>query len=734
MAWHAATCLASHTGLESGGRLWGESGEGVTQGDPEASGWFCVAWHQEVRDLDSVLAQHGGLARFGNDDGYLVGLALTVFPALEQFATRVRDKCLLHLQVTKTEVFCWQDELPACTPLGMKRAGVKVGDQWLLGFLCYGIPVGTSDYVKHMLSEKVQEVREEVYRVKEVLGEEDGQAIWSILKCSFSQKLDWHLTLCYPSDISAAAAELDSVLWNLLEHATKLHIPKGEEGLGVECCLQAPGIAYLQGRSFQHSLVRQPVKQGGLGLRSMEETSPAAFIGGIEMALPHFTGEGGICGLLEDQVGRVQGLNRWQAFLAAASRTAQEFSRAWSTLKQEAEQCCTFLGKELDGELAAHTESAGLDRRDGSTRSLIVKQREGLRHEVLILALERHTDREARPVTVFQNFDKLSGAWLLALPGPDTGLSTKVFSEAMAAHLCLPSPAVVTGGWVGKSTVRGGAVIDHFGDAVMCCKHLPGDTWRHRHDTGKLAIVSECLNAGLVHDCEVYGLFADLIPAQAVTQRGDSLEWGRARQGLIPDFKIRLPTPEGLTDHLAELKFISAGVSWFARGVRGKGTDRRAAGLPLLYKRALERLDTSHHNTQAGQTGPLVRRLQSYGKLEGLVVGPWGEGSKDLHNLVKVIAETKLATKSRSLGRAMSDSELGIIVSQVRKYLSTSFIRAQSLCLINRLGFLGEGAQAAAGRRSIAKQLEEGRRRDRQAHYLAHVRGRGLARQGQIFV
>ena len=71
---------------------------------------------------------------------------------------------------------------------------------------------------------------------------------------------------------------------------------------------------------------------------------------------------------------------------------------------------------------------------------------------------------------------------------------------------------MVTGGWVGKSTVRGGAVIDHFGDAVMCCRNLPGDTWRHRHDTGKLAIVSECLNAGLVHDCEFYGLFANLIP------------------------------------------------------------------------------------------------------------------------------------------------------------------------------------------------------------------------------
>ena len=114
--------------------------------------------------------------------------------------------------------------------------------------------------------------------------------------------------------------------------------------------------------------------------------------------------------------------------------------------------------------------------------------------------------------------------------------------------------------------------------------------------------------------------------------------------------------------------------------------------------------------------------------------GPWGEGSKDLHSLVKVIAETKVANKARALGRDMSDKELGIVVSQVRKYLSTSFVRAQSLCLLNRLCFLGEGAVAAAGRRDLTRRLEEGRRRDRQASYMAHIRGRGLSREGQIFV
>ena len=89
----------------------------------------------------------------------------------------------------------------------------------------------------------------------------------------------------------------------------------------------------------------------------MEETRLAAFVGGAEMALPHFTGDEGICALLADQVGRVQGLNRWETFLEAGSQTATEFLRAWSTLQQEAQECSTLLGNQLEGELAASTDS-----------------------------------------------------------------------------------------------------------------------------------------------------------------------------------------------------------------------------------------------------------------------------------------------------------------------------------------------------------------------------------------
>ena len=66
----------------------------------------------------------------------------------------------------------------------------------------------------------------------------------------------------------------------------------------------------LQGRSYQRWISSQPVKLGGLGLRSLVETIPAAFAGSVERALPFMlgqAGEPGLCPQLEEVVGRVEG-------------------------------------------------------------------------------------------------------------------------------------------------------------------------------------------------------------------------------------------------------------------------------------------------------------------------------------------------------------------------------------------------------------------------------------------
>ena len=51
-----------------GGEVWGQAGDGTTQGDPEAGAYFAVGWHPLLRDLDRVVAAVGGVARAGYDD------------------------------------------------------------------------------------------------------------------------------------------------------------------------------------------------------------------------------------------------------------------------------------------------------------------------------------------------------------------------------------------------------------------------------------------------------------------------------------------------------------------------------------------------------------------------------------------------------------------------------------------------------------------------------------------
>ena len=184
-----ATCLASTTSLESGGEIWGETGEGHSQGDPEASGCFCVAWHQEVIELDRCLVAVGGMARFGNDYGYAIGPANILFPAITKFAKDIKEKHLLELQVQKTEVFSWTGLLPPEAPPGMKIAGITLDSTLHPGMVVFGIPVGSDPYVQHMLEEVVDEIASQVEQVKDVLAGE-SQAIWSILHSSLSHKLD----------------------------------------------------------------------------------------------------------------------------------------------------------------------------------------------------------------------------------------------------------------------------------------------------------------------------------------------------------------------------------------------------------------------------------------------------------------------------------------------------------------------------------------------------------------
>ena len=97
------------------------------------------------------------------------------------------------------------------------------------------------------------------------------------------------------------------------------------------------------------------------------------------------------------------------------------------------------------------------------------------------------------------------------------------------------------------------------------------------------------------------------------------------------------------------------------------------------------------------------------------------------------MADNKVAARSRARGWQGSEEELGLVMGEIRRALSLDFIRAQALCLLTRLTYLGDGAGSAAQRREQVTWQEEERRRVQHAHYEAHIRGRGVPRTGEIF-
>ena len=488
----------------------------------------------------------------------------------------------------------------------------------------------------------------------------------------------------------------------------------------MECVLRVPQVTNLTGKSFQSLIVRQPVKLGGLGLRSLKKTAYVAFLGGIEMSVPHMVAlendepNLGICQQLQEVVGEVRGVERWREFLLAGSRTSVEFCEDWNSLAGEANSLWQFLERDASGVLAAESEGAGGNEVDGSIRKKVTEQQEGLRHEFLLQALSQHPDRDARPVRVYPNIsdDKVAGRWLLAIPGSNLSISSSAFKEAISANLCLPSPAIVNGGWVGQPVGQRGERIDKFGDNVVNCHIIFGDTWRHRHDNIKQHIVAEAVLSGIHVDCEVYRLFSDLLPA-ALQEQGGELQWGRARQGVIPDFKFLLASHQGPKSFLAELKCINANRRWYPNGDRiTKRTDKRAGLLSNEYEAKLRKFDVRFHGTEPlvrGQPqpapGPLVQCFCGFEFLK-LVAGPWGDLSRDFRVLLWTLAEKRVESSSRAEGRFSSGGELGKVMGDIRRALSVEIVRGQALCLLDRLLHLGPGAKRAGERRELVQNLE----------------------------
>ena len=234
-------------------------------------------------------------------------------------------------------------------------------------------------------------------------------------------------------------------------------------------------------------------------------------------------------------------------------------------------------------------------------------------------------------------------------------------------------------------------------------------------------------------EAEVMDCFGDLIPAEAMVEGGE-LATVRARSGCVPDLRLgfqvalvprpadyiprrgrrpaaqagqqaprapRAPlAPGGVDRFLAELKVMGAGPTNYPRGEarsRDKAADRRARGLPALYRKKLQTIDQRYNNTAVGEIGPCENRLAELGCLLQVVVGAFDDISTDLDRIIRAIAESRVLFLSRETGRPVTDGWTGQVLGAHRRFFSALFVRCQAQCLVARMGHLGKQARERAG-------------------------------------
>ena len=740
LAHYAATSFIPSYGMESRGELWGRAEEGQTQGSPEAGPLFAVTIQEQLVELDTTVAAEGGMARAGWDNVYVVGPPNVVFPSLQRFWERLGEECGLERQLTKCSVYTSSGTKPAVMPDTLPLAGATVAGVFEPGFICYGIPIGSDNFVAFQLDNKVKEVVERAVKAVKLL-EGESQVLWTILRVSIRHQFEYWLDLCYPSDVLQAAQKIDTLLHEVLEAVAGQHIPLREEGLGVEECLNIP-VTGLTDRSFQAWLCSLPVRQGGMGMASQAELVPAAFIGALEQALPFFGGERGVCPGLAHLVGE-GGDARYQPLVASNSRTGRELTACWEGMVKEVEEGLTYLGRELeDGPFSMAVAGVGEGSTTGAMRKTITRAREELRLEVFEQAIALHPNQQGRGVSSWKERDKLTTAFLLSIPGPNSSLSSPIFAEALATLLCLPSR--VCADRLGERV--GGSRVDLHGERVIL-ENLPGGHWTDRHNAMEREVAALCSYAGLPAEREPFGLFGHLLPQQAL----NNIQQHKRSQVLQPDLRLDVlaitvcPTntrtppgrgtpaapPAPLThdfsgSNIAEIKVLGKGVKkHYKSGTRGtRAVEQRAAEIPAEYRRKAVAMDTIITGMEG--VGPCQRRLDELPLLR-LVWGTYGEASTDVHTLVTLLATCRVRTLALR-GEQPSAQQMGLEVTAIRRRLSTAAIRAANTVLLARLSQVGEGSGLASRRRS-RRAMSHGK----EADWQVHTTGRELVRRGRFW-
>ena len=157
-----------------------------------------------------------------------------------------------------------------------------------------------------------------------------------------------------------------------------------------------------------------------------------------------------------------------------------------------------------------------------------------------------------------------------------------------------------------------------------------------------------------------------------------------------------------------------------------RAVDTRARQLPAEYRKKAEDADTEFGGVSREEVGPVQRKLQTFGTLWGLVFGNFNEASQQVHDLIRIMAESRLASQGLPKGVQGRRESLDQITGQLRRVIRVTVARATAESLLSRTDQIG-GQNRAANKRWQWARREDGRMRNEQiANWILVRKGESM--------
>ena len=460
-------------------------------------------------------------------------------------------------------------------------------------------------------------------------------------------------------------------------------------------------------------------------IRSARDLASAAYVGGICLCVPSFTRSVDESGTVSegflDHMADLYGRGsfdagseetRFAALLQGNSSLGSDLKKHFLKMQREVHGGTQYADMPNDSPFKLGPQGAGVVRGKvvRRTQHAFTEARENMRASVIMLKLRRKLDARGimpnRAEAAFLSINRLSVQFVGLPKMLRTVMDNITFKEAWSVYMGTDSPCCKR--WVGTGftdVFKRRRVVDAYGDNVAAAT-MPGDGWRTRHDSCKWLIAQQASWAMYHVVTEPSNLFLPWIKQKDAFL---GQQKARKRQGMIPDFL------DVKRQALMDVKGCSFCKSRYkaARFHKAKTCDavlERQVEVHVKAREKARKIDRDYNDWDRHSTvdGPVAQRLQSFGRVEGLVVGAHGEGSPDLLKLIKRIARRAAQTRFRVMGFNSARGAYSTVLNQIYLSVGVEAVRGMARLRIANLGSALAGSasnKAAAARRNQARHL-----------------------------